>query len=146
MSANITIQRIIQPAVPNVRNVIKETSENAAALQKAITGSKPGLEIKTAIAENKKGREVVRSDETIDAGRETTEYMNVMTDSSIRSARNIPIIKPAIQRNVRSHVQVLRLLNDDSDTVNFTICNSPLIPLVCKYIYTSGASMGRKRV
>jgi hypothetical protein len=69
ISANITIQRIIQPAVPNVRNVIKETSENAAALQKAITGSNPGLEIKTAIAENRKGREVVRSNETIDAER-----------------------------------------------------------------------------
>jgi hypothetical protein len=55
--------------VPNVRNVIKETSENAAVLQKANTGSKPGLEIKTAIAENRKGREVVRSKETIDAGR-----------------------------------------------------------------------------
>ncbi|MEE1327986.1 MAG: hypothetical protein UHS47_05525 [Oscillospiraceae bacterium] len=83
MSANITIQRIIQPAVPNVRKVIKETSENTDALQKAITGSNPGLEIKTAIAENRKGREVVRSNETIDVGRRAAAYMNDMTDASI---------------------------------------------------------------
>ena len=83
MSANITIQRIIQPAVPNVRNVIKETSENAAVLQKANTGSKPGLEIKPAIAENRKGREVVRSNETIDAGGHIAAYMKDTTDSSI---------------------------------------------------------------
>ena len=83
MSANITIQRIIQPAVPNVRNVIKETSENTAALQKAITGSNPGLEIKTAIAENRKGREVIRSNETIDAGGHIAVYMTDTTDSSI---------------------------------------------------------------
>lgn len=83
MSANITIQRIIQPAVPNVRNVIKETSENTAALQKAITGSNPGLEIKTAIADNRKGREVVRSNETIDAGGHIAAYMKDATDSSI---------------------------------------------------------------
>ena len=83
MSANITIQRIIQPAVPNVRKAIKETSENTDALQKAITGSNPGLEIKTAIAENRKGREVVRSNETIDAGRHIAAYMKDTTDSSI---------------------------------------------------------------
>lgn len=83
MSANITIQRIIQPAVPNVRKAIKETSENTDTLQKAITGSNPGLEIKTAIAENRKGREVVRSNETIDVGRRVAAYMNDMTDASI---------------------------------------------------------------
>ena len=83
MSANITIQRIIQPAVPNVRKAIKETSETTDALQKAITGSNPGLEIKTAIAENRKGREVVRSNETIDVGRRAAAYMNDMTDASI---------------------------------------------------------------
>ena len=66
-----------------MRNVIKETSENTAALQKAITGSNPGLEIKTAIAENRKGREVIRSNETIDAGGHIAVYMTDTTDSSI---------------------------------------------------------------